>query len=149
MGDGDQAEALFRLLNPIYHGDTPQKIARYRVEPYVIAADVYGAPPQTGRGGWTWYTGSSGWMYRLGIEAILGVRREGDHLHIDPRIPKEWQYYELSYRYKEAVYTVKVDISNNLKKGLKEVLLDGQLMADGRIPLSNEKREYQVLVRLG
>ena len=77
LGQGDRAEALFRLLNPIYHSDTPEKVARYRVEPYVIAADVYSAPPHTGRGGWTWYTGSSGWMYRLGLEAILGIRRVG------------------------------------------------------------------------
>jgi cyclic beta-1,2-glucan synthetase len=149
MGDGEQAEALFRLLNPVYHGDTPEKIERYRVEPYVIAADVYGAPPHTGRGGWTWYTGSSGWMYRLGIEAILGVRREGNYLRIDPRIPNDWQYYELSYRYKQAVYNVKVDNSNKVKKGTQQVLLDGEFLADARIPLMNQKREYEVLIILG
>ena len=77
LGQGDRAEALFRLLNPIYHSDTPDKVARYLVEPYVIAADVYSASPHAGRGGWTWYTGSSGWMYRVGLEAILGIRRIG------------------------------------------------------------------------
>ena len=80
LGQGDRAEALFRLLNPIYHSDTPDKVARYMVEPYVIAADVYSAPTHAGRGGWTWYTGSSGWMYRVGLEAILGIRRMGKTL---------------------------------------------------------------------
>jgi len=97
LGQGDRAEALFRLLNPIYHGDTPEKLERYRVEPYVVAADVYGVPPHTGRG-WTWYTGAASWMYRLGLEAILGLRRVGEALHIDPCIPRDWSGYELTYR---------------------------------------------------
>ena len=82
------ARKLFRLLNPIYHGDTPEKVARYKVEPYVVAADVYGAAPHTGRGGWTWYTGSAAWMYRLGLEAILGVSRIGNVLRVNPCIPR-------------------------------------------------------------
>ena len=81
---------LFRLINPIYHADTPEKIDRYRVEPYVIAADVYSVAPYIGRGGWTWYSGSASWMYRLGTEMILGLQRTGDRLHINPCVPKDW-----------------------------------------------------------
>ena len=98
LGDGDQAYALFRLLNPIYRADTPEKVARYKVEPYVISADVYGVAPHVGRGGWTWYTGSAGWMYRLGIEAILGLQRTGQELRLDPCIPKQWTGYTMTYR---------------------------------------------------
>ena len=93
MGEGDRAYALFRLLNPIYRSDTPEKVTRYKVEPYVISADVYGVAPHVGRGGWTWYTGSAGWMVRLGIEVILGLRRTGQELRLDPCIPKQWTGY--------------------------------------------------------
>ncbi len=149
LGDGDRAEELFRLLNPIYHGDTPQKIERYRVEPYVIAADICGVAPHTGRGGWTWYTGSSGWMYRLGMEAILGLRREGQFLRIDPCVPKTWPHYELTYRYGEAMYRIRVENFNGVSRGVRQVFLDGQLLPDGRVPLRTQRHEYQVIVELG
>jgi cyclic beta-1,2-glucan synthetase len=149
LGDGDQAEALFRLLNPIYHGDTAQKIERYRVEPYVIAADVYGTLPHTGRGGWTWYTGSSGWMYRLGVEAILGLYREGEFLRIDPCIPRAWPHYDLTYRYGQSVYHIRVENPKGVSQGVTQMLLDGQLLPDARVPLLTQRHEYQVVIRLG
>ncbi len=109
LGQGDRAEALFRLLNPIYHSDTPEKAARYMVEPYVIAADVYSQPPHVGRGGWTWYTGSSGWMYRVGLEAILGIKRKGQTLQIEPCIPKTWASYQVTYRVGATTFQITVE----------------------------------------
>ena len=90
LGEGDKAAALFSLLNPINHARTRADVHRYKVEPYVVAADVYATAPHVGRGGWTWYTGSAGWMQRAGVESILGLRLEGDVLHLDPCIPKAW-----------------------------------------------------------
>ena len=90
LGEGDKAAELFSLLNPINHARTRADVHRYKVEPYVVAADVYAAPPHVGRGGWTWYTGSAGWMQRAGIESILGLRLQGAVLHLDPCIPKAW-----------------------------------------------------------
>jgi len=109
LGQGDRAAALFQLLNPITHTDTREKALRYRVEPYVVAADVYGVSPHTGRGGWTWYTGSSGWMYRLGLEAILGLRQAGQVLRISPCIPKTWPGFRLTYRVGTTSYDISVE----------------------------------------
>ena len=89
LGDGDRAAELFSMLNPLTHTRNADEIQRYRAEPYVVAADVYSQPPHTGRGGWTWYTGSAGWMYRVGLEAILGLTRRDGALHIDPCIPRD------------------------------------------------------------
>ena len=99
LGQGERAMELFQMLNPISHADTPEKAARYKVEPYVIAADIYSQTSHTGMGGWTWYTGSSGWMYRLGIEAILGISRVGNALKIDPCIPEDWPGFKVDYRF--------------------------------------------------
>lgn len=147
LGDGDTAEKLYRLLNPINHGDTPEKAQHYQVEPYVIAADVYGEAPHTGRGGWTWYTGSSGWMYRLGVEAILGLRREGDKLVVDPCIPKAWSGFALTYRFGKATYHIQVQNPDGVSKGVKQVMLDG-VVVDG-VLLVDEQGEHQVTVLMG
>lgn len=149
LGKGDLAEALFRLLNPIYHADEAGKIEQYRVEPYVVAADIYSIPPHTGRGGWTWYTGSSGWMYRLGLEAILGLRRDGKSLVVDPCIPAGWPGYRLHYRHGSTEYEIQVENPNRVSRGVKEVHLDGQVLADGKIPLSTDGRKHLVKVVLG
>jgi cyclic beta-1,2-glucan synthetase len=141
LGDGDQAETLFRLINPIYRADTAEKIARYQVEPYVISADVYSVPPHTGRGGWTWYTGSSGWMYRLGLEAMLGLRREGTALRLDPCIPKSWPGFTMTYRYE-----IQVENPTGGNRGVKQVLLDGQPQPNGSIPLQDDGRHHRVKV---
>ncbi|HEY73401.1 MAG TPA: hypothetical protein G4N99_09035 [Thermoflexia bacterium] len=149
LGQGDRAEALFRLLNPIYYADTPEKAWRYQVEPYVVAADVYSVEPYIGRGGWTWYTGSAGWMYRLGVEAILGLRRAGDTLCINPCIPSSWQGYELIYRYGKTVYRIYVDNSARVNQGIRRVILDGKALAGETIPLLNDGRLHQVRVLMG
>ena len=99
LGDGDKAGELFSILNPINHASTRAGVHRYKVEPYVVAADVYAEPPHVGRGGWTWYTGSAGWMYRAGLEWILGFRLRGAALHIDPCIPRAWRGFEIAFRY--------------------------------------------------
>jgi cyclic beta-1,2-glucan synthetase len=146
LGDGDEAEALFRLINPIYRTASPEQAASYKVEPYVISADVYGAPPHVGRGGWTWYTGSAAWLYRTGIEAILGLRRLGDHLRIEPCIPRHWQAYTMRYRYGASRYVVKVTNPNGATRGWKELLVDGQPCADGAIPLVDDGQTHEVCV---
>jgi len=149
LGQGDRAAALFRLLNPIYHSDWPEKVARYRVEPYVVAADVYSVPPHTGRGGWTWYTGSASWMYRLGVEAILGVRRMGNMLRIDPCIPKNWPGYELTYHHGTTSYQIRVENPDGVNRGVKQVTLDGGVWPGGDIPLLDDGRQYSVRVLMG
>jgi len=147
LGQGDRVEEWFRLLNPIYHGDTPEKVSRYRVEPYVVAADIYSVPPHVGRGGWTWYTGSAGWLYRLGLEAILGLRRVGgDALTVAPCIPESWPGYELTYRYGKTAYKISVENPDGVNRGVKQVELDGEVLPGDRIPLVDDGRPHTVRV---
>jgi cyclic beta-1,2-glucan synthetase len=149
LGEGDRAEALFRLLNPIYHGDTPEKVARYRVEPYVVGADVYSRPPHAGRGGWTWYTGSASWMYRLGLEAILGIRRLGKALQINPCIPKSWKSYQVTYRDGDTIFQIRVENPSGVNRGVGQVTLDGKVLPGNKIPLLGDGRQHQVHVLMG
>jgi cyclic beta-1,2-glucan synthetase len=149
LGQGGRAEALFRLLNPVYHADTPEKVARYKVEPYSIAADVYSVPPHTSQGGWTWYTGSSGWMYRLGIEAILGVSKQGNTLKIDPCIPKVWPGFKVTYCFGAACYLIHVENPERVNRGIVQVLLDGKVMHDNLIPLVDDGRQHEVNIVMG
>jgi cyclic beta-1,2-glucan synthetase len=149
MGRGELAEKLFRLINPIYRSDTPEKADGYKVEPYVIVADVYGVAPHIGRGGWTWYTGSSGWMYRLGIEAILGLHRRGDTLEIKPHIPAQWSGYRLSYRYGRSVYGIEIDNAAGVEHGVKAVFCDGQPLAEDRIRLQDDGQRHCIRVVMG
>src|SRR3546814_8089318 len=108
LGDHARAWELFRMNNPIHHGDRAERIATYKVEPYVVAADVYAVEPHVGRGGWTWYTGSAGWMYRLVVESLLGLRLEGNTLRLSPCIPPDWPGYRLRYRYRDTCYRIHV-----------------------------------------
>lgn len=135
LGENERAAELFRLINPIYHADSPEKIQRYRVEPYVVAADVYSVAPFNGRGGWTWYTGSASWMYRLGIEQILGIRKRGDELHISPCIPVEWGGYEVDYVFGGEKYHIVV--KGIQKGGAKryEVFVNGKKAENGVVKL--------------
>ena len=148
LGDGDRAEELFRLLNPIYHADNAQKMQRYKVEPYVVAADVYNAKRHIGRGGWTWYTGSAAWMYRLGLEAILGIQRSGAVLRVDPCIPKAWPGYEVTYRAGAATLHIRVENPAGVSRGIRRVSMDGQTLASNAIPIPDDG-EHQVNVILG
>jgi cyclic beta-1,2-glucan synthetase len=145
MGDGEHALELFQMLNPINHSITSQDAERYRVEPYVIAADVYRTKPYIGMGGWTWYTGSSGWMYRLIVEAILGIQRHGDYLLIKPCIPESWNSYKLTYRFEEAVY--QIDVQNSADNSVEEIIINGEAQSDLRIPLKTSG-EYQVIIKI-
>ncbi|NOT06222.1 MAG: hypothetical protein HOP27_16645 [Anaerolineales bacterium] len=146
LGQGDRAAELFRMLNPITHADTPEKVVRYKVEPYVIAADIYGVAPHIGRGGWTWYTGSSAWMYRLGIEAILGITRVGNALNINPCIPHDWPGFKVDYRFGNTHYKINVENLNRVNRGIGQVMLDGNLLPGWLVPLVDDGKEHEVHV---
>jgi cyclic beta-1,2-glucan synthetase len=148
-GEGTRAVELFGLLNPINHGSTPEGVAKYRVEPYVMAGDVYGAPPHTGRGGWTWYTGSAGWMYRVGLEWILGFRRRGDQLQIEPCIPIAWKRFELNLRHRSATYHIVVENPSGVERGVSTVELDGSRISGGIVQLADDGKAHTVRVTLG
>jgi cyclic beta-1,2-glucan synthetase len=146
MGQGDRAGMLFRMLNPVYHSDSEQKALTYKVEPYVIAADIYGALPHIGRGGWTWYTGSSGWYYRLGIEAILGLRLTQGFLKVDPCIPANWPYFKLSYRHGRTTYNIIVNNPSKINRGIGRVELNGNILPDRLVPLIDDGAIHTVQV---
>ncbi len=137
------------MLNPIRHADTPEKAARYRVEPYVMAADIYSAAPHTGRGGWTWYTGSAAWMYRLGIEVILGLTRHGDILEIDPCIPGHWSGFRVTYRFGRTPYVVHVENPQGVPRGVRQIVLDGNPLTGQRIPLIDDGNQHEARVLMG
>ena len=142
MGYGERAWELFHLLNPVHHGATPDQIAVYKVEPYVVAADVYAVPPHTGRGGWTWYTGSASWMYRLLIETLLGVHIEGDQLRLTPLFPKEWSSFKVHYRYRQTVYHI--TLTQQAEGEPPERLLDGNRLDSETVPLKDDRKEHFV-----
>jgi cyclic beta-1,2-glucan synthetase len=146
-GDGERAFALFQLLNPLERTRTAEGVATYQAEPYVVAADVYSAEGHVGRGGWTWYTGSASWMYRVGLEAILGFRKEGDRLRIDPRVPAAWPEFRLEYRHGSAVYELVVERPHAARAGAQEVLLDGRESDGEWIDLVDDGARHAVVVR--
>ncbi|MES1154282.1 MAG: glycosyl transferase family 36, partial [Rhodanobacter sp.] len=153
-GDGDRAGRLFDLLNPIRHADSPAAVERYKVEPYVACADVYSVAPHVGRGGWTWYTGSAAWLYRAGLEAVLGFRLRGDRLRIEPCISKEWPGFQLSYRHRGrrhvTRYEIEVENPHRVCRGVARVELDGQtLTADKDVPLADDGATHRLRIVLG
>ena len=137
LGDHERAWELLRLINPLHHGDTAERLAIYKIEPYVVAADVYGVAPHTGRGGWSWYTGSAGWMYRLMIESLLGLKREGQGLRIEPCIPADWPGYSMRYRFGETVYRIEVKQTSD-PGAVGRVLVDGVEQGDGVVRLVDD-----------
>ncbi len=147
LGDGDRAGQLFSLINPVLHAQANAEC--YQVEPYVIAADIYAVPPLTGRGGWTWYTGSASWMYRLGVEMLLGLRKHGDWLEIAPCIPHSWPGYEVTYRYGSASFHIVIENPAGVSTGVTCVEVDGQPSQDGRIRLVDDGATHEVRVVLG
>jgi cyclic beta-1,2-glucan synthetase len=149
MGDGETAESLFRLINPIYRADSQTKALRYRVEPYVIAADVYGVPPHEGRGGWTWYTGSSGWMYRLGIEGILGLQKTAAGLRLKPHIPPHWPAFRFTYRHDGSTYAVEVLNPDGVSQGISWLKVNGETLSGNIIPWQEGEQTYQVQIMMG
>lgn len=150
LGKGDKARDLFALLNPINHGDTPERIARYKVEPYVVAADVYSVAPHVGRGGWTWYTGSAGWMHRAGIEGILGIRREGQELVINPCIPASWPGFEATINLANTRYAIRVESPAQRCQGISSATLNGSPLSyqlDG-LRVALDGGEYELIIVL-
>jgi cellobiose phosphorylase len=145
------------MLNPIHHGNTPDAIKRYKVEPYVMCADIYGASPHTGRGGWTWYTGAAGWMYRLIVETLLGLQLEVDHLRIAPCIPADWDSYTIHYRYRETVHHITVRRVGEQTGQVGRVTVDGAVITGTRegaaqrqamVPLVDDRQEHHIAVDL-
>jgi cyclic beta-1,2-glucan synthetase len=150
LGDGLAAERVFRLLNPILRSGTPLESRRYRLEPYVLAGDVYSCTPWVGRGGWSWYTGAAAWLWRLGVEGILGIRSEGGKLCIDPCIPPAWNGFEAWVRAGERIVHIVVENPDGVSRGVAAAHLDGELLAPGPItfpPLATGVVELRV--RLG
>jgi cellobiose phosphorylase len=149
MGDTDRAWDLFTLLNPIHHGATPGQVAVCKVEPYVMAADIYAVPPHTGRGGWTWYTGSAGWMYRLLLETLLGVNLEGNQLRLTPSLPKSWSTFTLHYRYGQTHYHIRIARLPAVPAGGGRLSLDGQALAGNIVSLLDDHRDHSVEMQMG
>lgn len=145
MGDSRRAWELFSLINPVSHGSTPDEISVYRVEPYVVAADVYGVEPHTGRGGWTWYTGSAGWMYRLIVESLLGLELEVDRLRITPCLPADWTTFKMHYRYRETFYHITIH-NNGSDAEASLMTLDGTELPDLIIPLVDDHEDHEVVI---
>jgi cyclic beta-1,2-glucan synthetase len=146
-GQGDRAFELYQMINPLTHAGTRADADTYKVEPYVVAADVYTAPGQLGRGGWTWYTGSASWMYRVGLEAILGFTKRGATLRIDPRVPAEWAEFSIDYRYGAATYAIRVLEPAAISNAGAEVIVDGEVMAADTLPLVDDGARHEVQVR--
>ncbi|HVV81583.1 MAG TPA: glucoamylase family protein, partial [Kofleriaceae bacterium] len=143
-GERERAWELFGMINPVHHGDSPRAIGVYQVEPYVVAADVYTNPQHAGRGGWTWYTGSAGWMYRLVVESLLGLRLDVEKLWIEPLVPAGWDGFEVEYRYRETRYHLRV----RDRTGATRVVVDGVEQPEPCVPLRDDYREHEVVVEL-
>jgi cyclic beta-1,2-glucan synthetase len=146
LNDGRRAWDVFDMINPINHSNSAEAIAAYKVEPYVIAADVYAVSPHTGRGGWTWYTGSAGWMYRLIVESLLGLRREANTLRLEPCLPPDWKGYSLRYRHGGTVYRIAV-LQDGAGRGNTRVFVDGTEQSEPAIALVDDRQDHSVEVR--
>ena len=145
LGFGDKATELYRMINPIEHARFKEASQKYKVEPYVIAADVYGASNLIGRGGWTWYTGSSSWYYKAGIEFILGLKIQNGYLKIDPCIPKEWKEYQIQYKWKESIYNIKIKNPEGKNTGVSKVIFNGKEV-ENYIKLDGDRNVHQIEV---
>ncbi len=151
MGDRDRAWELMTMINPVRHSQTPEGMATYKVEPYVIAADVYALPPHNGRGGWSWYTGSAGWMYRLISESLLGLTLERGCLRFAPCLPADWTAFTMRYRYGETTYAIAIRqtfAAAGEGKQRAEITVDGVAQADGSVHLVDDRAAHDVLVEV-
>jgi cyclic beta-1,2-glucan synthetase len=147
MGHGNRAMELYQMINPVTHALTPEDVATYKVEPYVVAADVYTAEGHLGRGGWTWYTGSASWLYRVGLEGILGFTKRGSRFTVDPCIPASWDGFEIEYRHERSVYRIVVKNPSHVERGVESVTVNGQ-RTDGWVSLASEG-DHEVILTLG
>ena len=148
MGNYDRAWQLMTMINPINHGSTRDTIEKYRVEPYVVAADICAHPPHTGRGLWTWYTGSAAWMYRLILESLLGIQRRADHLELTPRIPTTWPSFVINYRFHETDYRLEFTRAGS-GNTVQRVTIDGTEHPGSNVPLINDQQRHDVHIQLG
>ena len=146
-GDGDRAFELFQMLNPFTHTSSADGVARYKVEPYVVAADVYSSPEHLGRGGWTWYTGSASWMYRVGLESLLGFTKVGDTLQLTPCVPHTWPGFQITYRMGRSTYAIDVSSPAGIQQHGPRVTLDGVVLAGAVLPLVDDGRHHIVLIQ--
>ncbi|MGB8932445.1 MAG: carbohydrate-binding protein, partial [Anaeromyxobacteraceae bacterium] len=149
LGSGDEATELFHMLNPVNHTRTGPDVARYRGEPYVVAGDVTAHPDHAGRAGWTWYTGSAGWLYRAGLESILGLRRHGGTFEVEPCIPASWPEFAITWRFGGTRYEISVANPARRCRGVSEARLDGAAIDHGAIPLVDDGETHEVRVVLG
>jgi len=147
IGDNRRAWELLSIINPVNHGASAESISIYRVEPYVIASDVYALSPHTGRGGWTWYSGSAGWMYRLIVESILGLRREADKLHFEPCLPAHWPSFKMNYRYGETFYHITVR-QMRAPDDVTTLTVDDVEQPDMVIALVDDRKKHQVDLKI-
>ena len=148
LGFGRRATEYFRIINPIEHSKTKELANKYKVEPYVVAADIYSADNLAGRGGWTWYTGSSSWLYIAGIENILGMKIENGYLKMNPCIPNEWKEYEIRYKYKTSVYDIKVKNPNNKETGVEKFTINGEEIEDKQVLLKDDGKIYVIEITM-
>jgi cellobiose phosphorylase len=147
LGDSARAWELLTMINPVNHAKSPEAVAAYKVEPYAVADDVYAFAPHTGRGGWTWYTGSAGWMYRLILESLLGLRLEVNKLRFAPCLPAGWESFKVHYRYRETVYHISVLQTRSGSDGMR-VTVDGVERSDQAIPLVDDHKDHSAEVRI-
>ena len=149
LGNGDEAAELFHMLNPINHSRTASEVERYMTEPYAMAGDVYDHPAHRGRGGWTWYTGAAGWMYRVALEGILGLERRGAFFTLAPCIPSSWPTYSIDWRFGTTRYAIVVENPDRCCRGVASAELDGSPVDPAAIPLADDGGEHRVRVVLG
>jgi len=149
LGEGDRAHRLLSLLNPIVHGNSPSAMRRYQVEPYVVAADVYSTPEHLGRGGWTWYTGSASWFYRIATENVLGLQRSQDRLVIAPCLTTSWTSLRVTYRYGQSELEIAFENPHGVATGVQRVELDGRLLPEPSVPLVDDGRRHSVRIVMG
>ena len=149
LGEGDNAWECFELINPVNHARDEKELSTYKVEPYVMAADVYALSPNAGRGGWSWYTGSAGWIYKTGLEDMLGFQKKGNTLMIDPCIPRQWSQYSIRYRYFGSLYQIRISNPKGINKGVSKVFIDGNIIEGNIISLADDGATHDVEVIMG
>ena len=146
LGFGGKALEYFRMINPIEHARTKESASKYKVEPYVIAADIYGQGNLSGRGGWTWYTGSSSWIYTAGVRYILGLTIENGFLAVNPSIPNDWKEYSIRYKNGESIYNIKVENPDGKSNGVNKFIVNGEEIEEKRVKLDNNSGVYNIII---
>jgi cyclic beta-1,2-glucan synthetase len=136
------------MINPIEHTRTKDEVKKYKIEPYAVAGDVYSVGNLAGRGGWSWYTGSSSWMYKVGIESILGLKVEENELKIEPHIPENWNEYSIRYRYGQSLYNIKIKNPNGKTSGVEKMLINGREVQEKKVKLDGTGTTYEVEIEM-